>query len=515
MARLVVVHPHGQDEELWIITDAGHPVDADTLELIKAWPGRKRGINHPKVSDYHAWQRQLRDRNGGITARCPECSGSVSVRPYSGDMGWHWFHPRLGDGCRVWRNETDAHFKRKNQTAAIARELGLQADVEKVVTLADGTWFKPDVLISGGSQAFPLDWEVEETGHRNLTALEDWYRRRELLTPRRVLEMTYASYRPNANVPQLLRDRDRIVDGIVDMNGNPIERHREDVVEAVCLGRVALTGDNQWRWLTNPPNWNPKLTPVAKPKQRAPRDVAGATPWPRHLQPNYAQPGRPPPGAPTPSSSTAASSEPSIPWTQPTLYAELSKNSPPPQPLPGFEQLLKPTGTDGTHPTSAARTVPAPTPSADARNSPQPQTTAPALTVVPPTPPTPNASSPSPPASTTTTTATAPPNAKSAASTTSPPTPVTATPPNAAPAATNFAGRGATYPAVRSAVAGEFTITDPAPCRHCDELTWLADIEGPAHVCCVLWAKRDPGRPCQACAESRRYWRTKARRVAS
>lgn len=50
------------------------------------------------------------------------------------------------------------------------------------------------------------------------------------------------------------------------------------------------------------------------------------------------------------------------------------------------------------------------------------------------------------------------------------------------------------------------------PCRVCGEPAWRDDDDGPAHPCCVFWATEAAGRPCLACAESRRAVRQGTRR---
>ena len=54
----------------------------------------------------------------------------------------------------------------------------------------------------------------------------------------------------------------------------------------------------------------------------------------------------------------------------------------------------------------------------------------------------------------------------------------------------------------------------PAPvgkCRICGDDSWRADAAGPAHPCCVIHARENPGQPCLACEASRkarrRRWR--------
>lgn len=39
------------------------------------------------------------------------------------------------------------------------------------------------------------------------------------------------------------------------------------------------------------------------------------------------------------------------------------------------------------------------------------------------------------------------------------------------------------------------------PCRLCGRAAYLADDEGPAHPCCVLWAEAAPGVDCPACRQ--------------
>lgn len=41
-------------------------------------------------------------------------------------------------------------------------------------------------------------------------------------------------------------------------------------------------------------------------------------------------------------------------------------------------------------------------------------------------------------------------------------------------------------------------------CRYCDTVAWLADDNGPLHLCCEMWASDlVAGKPCPSCSESR------------
>lgn len=53
------------------------------------------------------------------------------------------------------------------------------------------------------------------------------------------------------------------------------------------------------------------------------------------------------------------------------------------------------------------------------------------------------------------------------------------------------------------------------PCRFCELDAFTADETGPLHVCCQSWAAElAKGKPCPACAESRRQAREWAQRQA-
>ena len=51
------------------------------------------------------------------------------------------------------------------------------------------------------------------------------------------------------------------------------------------------------------------------------------------------------------------------------------------------------------------------------------------------------------------------------------------------------------------------TAPEPPPvgkCRICGDDSWRRDELGPAHPCCVVHARENPGRPCLACEASRK-----------
>lgn len=482
MARLVVARRGEAEPELWIITDAGNGIDPTSREFIKGWPGPRRGINRPSVADYHAWQRRLQRKTGDLRANCPECDGKVFVRSHiaATDSGWHWYHRKRAEGCRIWRSESDTHFRLKNETAAIARELGLKAVVEEPLIFPDGLKLVPDVLITGGTSRHPLDWEIEESG-RKLTTLEDWYGVRARVTPRRVIEAAPSAYQPAANVPQLVRDRGWIVAGLVDHLGRSIEMQREEVVDAVCRNRVAIDPEEAvFRLLTASQSDEQSPVRTRKPKRKNdPRDTAGATPWLHPSPPNSEPLGPQRPGASTPSPFTATSSALSTTRTPPTLSAGLSKSCQPLPLWPGSDTQPKPTGSAGTHPTPTARTAAATTSSPTAPTSPRPATS---------TSPRPAEGRPgfatqplfSLPAlvPTLTTTSKGRRIARSAGSTTSLATLSPAGSPGTAPAAMTSPGRGARAPVATSAPSG----LDRMVCPWCTHLV-AEDFVGPCPRC--------------------------------
>jgi hypothetical protein len=48
-----------------------------------------------------------------------------------------------------------------------------------------------------------------------------------------------------------------------------------------------------------------------------------------------------------------------------------------------------------------------------------------------------------------------------------------------------------------------------ALCRFCRVETYLGD----AHPCCVYWDDLEPGLPCPACKESRKFWAGRRRQA--
>jgi hypothetical protein len=50
-------------------------------------------------------------------------------------------------------------------------------------------------------------------------------------------------------------------------------------------------------------------------------------------------------------------------------------------------------------------------------------------------------------------------------------------------------------------------LTNPGPCRVCGDPAWLADVTGPVHPCCLLWAEREPGGLCRSCEASKAHQR--------